>query len=72
MKEFVIKQTKIDAFEIEYVSEIELTKSQILNIEKAIEKYLENELNFTFSRKEKLERNKSGKLKQFVSFLEEN
>ncbi len=72
VKEFVIKQTKIDAFEIEYVSEIELTERQILNIEKAIEKYLENGLNFTFSRKEKLERSKSGKLKQFVSFLEEN
>ena len=70
VKEFVIKQTKIDAFEIEYVSEIELTKSQILNIEKAIEKYLENGLNFTFYRKEKLVRSKSGKLKQFVSFLE--
>ncbi len=70
VKEFVIKQTKIDAFEIEYVSEIELTERQILNIEKAIEKYLENGLNFTFSRKEKLERSKSGKLKQFVSFLE--
>ena len=72
VKEFVIKQTKIDAFEIEYVSEIELTESQILNIEKAIEKYLENGLNFAFYRKEKLERSKSGKLKQFVSFLEEN
>jgi phenylacetate-CoA ligase len=72
VKEFVIKQTKIDAFEIEYVSEIELTESQILNIKKAIEKYLENGLNFAFSRKEKLERSKSGKLKQFVSFLEEN
>lgn len=72
VKEFVIKQTKIDAFEIEYVSEIELTERQILNIEKAIEKYLENGLNFAFYRKEKLERSKSGKLKQFVSFLEEN
>ena len=70
VKEFVIKQTKIDAFEIEYVSEIELTKSQILNVEKAIEKYLENGLNFTFYRKEKLVRGKSGKLKQFISFLE--
>ena len=69
VKEFVIKQTKIDTFEIEYVSEIELTKNQILTIEKAITTYLENGLNFTFIRKEKLIRSKSGKLKQFVSMM---
>ena len=69
VKEFVVKQTKIDTFEIEYVSELELTKNQIQNIEKAIEQYLESGLHFTFSRKEKLERTKSGKLKQFVSLV---
>lgn len=69
VKEFVIKQTKIDAFEIEYVSVSELTKNQIQNIEKAITTYLENGLHFTFKRKEKLERSKSGKLKQFVSLV---
>jgi phenylacetate-CoA ligase len=70
VKEFVIKQTKIDTFEIEYVSQNELTESQIQTIKKAIETYLENGLHFTFSRKEKLERSKSGKLKQFVSMME--
>ncbi|SFA97332.1 phenylacetate-CoA ligase [Flavobacterium swingsii] len=69
VKEFVIKQTKIDTFEVEYVSEKELTESQILNIEKAITTYLENNLSFTFIRKDKLERSKSGKLKQFVSLI---
>jgi phenylacetate-CoA ligase len=69
VKEFVIKQTKIDTFEVEYVSENALTESQILNIEKAITTYLERGLNFTFTRKEKLERGKSGKLKQFVSLI---
>ena len=69
VKEFVVKQTKIDTFEIEYVSELELTKNQTQTIEKAIEKYLESGLTFTFSRKEKLERSKSGKLKQFVSLV---
>ena len=69
VKEFVIKQTKIDTFNIEYISELKLTENQILNIEKAIEKYLETGLIFTFSRKQKLERNKSGKLKQFVSLV---
>jgi phenylacetate-CoA ligase len=69
VKEFVIKQTKIDTFGIEYVSEMELTNIQIQQIEKAIATYLENGLTFSFTRKEKLERNKSGKLKQFVSLV---
>ena len=69
VKEFVIKQTKINTFEIDYVSQKELTENQIQNIKKAITKYLETGLTFTFKRKEKLERNKSGKLKQFVSLL---
>ena len=69
VKEFVIKQTKIDAFHIEYVSATELNLSQIQKIEAAITLYLEKGLVFTFSRKEKLERGKSGKLKQFVSLL---
>ncbi|RKS94835.1 phenylacetate-CoA ligase [Flavobacterium limicola] len=69
VKEFVIRQTKIDTFEIEYVSETELNLAQIEKIEKAIALYLENDLVFIFNKKEKLERNKSGKLKQFVSFV---
>lgn len=69
VKEFVIKQIKIDTFNIEYVSEFELSKVQIQQIEKAITTYLENGLTFSFIRKEKLERSKSGKLKQFVSLI---
>ena len=69
VKEFVIKQTKIDTFDIEYVSELELAHVQIQQIEKAITTYLESGLTFTFTRKEKLERSKSGKLKQFVSLV---
>lgn len=69
VKEFVIKQTKIDTFDIEYVSEKALTLDQIKDIEKAITTYLEKGLTFNFLRKETLERSKSGKLKQFVSLL---
>ena len=69
VKEFVIKQTKIDTFEVDYVSQKELTENQIQNIKKAITTYLENGLTFKFNRKEILERSKSGKLKQFVSML---
>ena len=69
VKEFVIKQTKIDTFDIEYVSTVALTEIQIQQIEKAITTYLEKGLSFSFTRKEKLERSTSGKLKQFVSLV---
>ncbi|WP_130734795.1 phenylacetate--CoA ligase family protein [Flavobacterium sp. J27] len=69
VKEFIIRQTKIDTFEIDYVSTYELTTSQIEEIEKAISKYLEPNLNFSYHRKAFLPRNKRGKLKQFVSNL---
>jgi len=69
VKEFIIKQTKIDTFEIEYVSETELNLEQIKKIEEAISLYLESGLNFTFIRKEKLERTNRGKLKQFKSMV---
>nr|WP_294931655.1 phenylacetate--CoA ligase family protein [uncultured Flavobacterium sp.] len=69
VKEFIIKQTKSDTFEIEYVSEKELDSEQIQKIEEAISLYLEPNLNFTFTRKNILERTNRGKLKQFKSFL---
>lgn len=69
VKEFIVRQTKIDTFEIDYVSSFELTSHQIEEIGKAIAKYLEPGLQFTYNRKEVLERTKSGKLKQFKSLL---
>ena len=69
VKEFVIKQTKIDTFEVEYVRETELNLVQIQKIENAIEIYLEPNLNFTFIQKNTLERSARGKLKQFVTFI---
>lgn len=69
VKEFIIKQTKIDTFEIDYVSETELTSVQINKIKQAIDLYLESGLHFTFNRKESLQRTTRGKLKQFQSLL---
>ena len=69
VKEFIIRQTKTDTFEIDYVSNFELTPQQIVEIEKAISKYLEPNLKFTYHRKEMLQRSKRGKLKQFESLL---
>jgi phenylacetate-CoA ligase len=71
VKEFIIKQTKPDTFEIEYVSATKLNLEQIKKIEEAITLYLEKGLVFTFIKKEKLERSISGKLKQFVSLIKE-
>lgn len=69
VKEFIIKQTKIDTFEIEYVSDVELNSAQIQKIEEAITLYLEPNLKFSFIRKKALERSNRGKLKQFKSYL---
>ncbi|HEU4791467.1 MAG TPA: phenylacetate--CoA ligase family protein [Flavobacterium sp.] len=69
VKEFVIKQTQIDRFEIEYISDSELDGEQIEKINKAVTLYLEPNLHFTFVRKRALERSNRGKLKQFTSFL---
>lgn len=70
VKEFVIEQTKIDAFKIVYVSEKELNHKEIDKIERALNDYLENNLTLTFERVAVLNRNKRGKLKQFISKLE--
>lgn len=69
VKEFIILQTKIDYFTIEYVSTTELDLVQIQKIEDAVALYLEPGLHFLFSRKETLARTNRGKLKQFKSLL---
>lgn len=69
VKEFIILQTKINAFTIEYVSDFPLTEVQIQKIENAITLYLEPNLQFVFTRKECLARTNRGKLKQFKSLL---
>ncbi|CAM2856013.1 phenylacetate--CoA ligase family protein [Flavobacterium frigoris] len=69
VKEFTIKQTKMDCFEIEYVSETELNMEEITKIENAIALYLEPNLNFSFIRKNTLERSNRGKLKQFTAMV---
>lgn len=69
VKEFIIRQTKLDSFEIEYVSSETLSSEQIMKIEKAIATYLEPGLQFTYHRKEVLERTKRGKLRQFQAML---
>lgn len=69
VKEFVITQTKLDTFEIDYTSSHELSAKEIAEIERVLSQFLESNLKYIFSRKEKIERSKSGKLKQFKSLI---
>jgi phenylacetate-CoA ligase len=69
VKEFTIKQTQTGVFEVNYVSETELSLVQIKKIKEAIVLYLEPNLKFNFIRKTSLKRTKRGKLKQFKSMV---
>ena len=69
VKEFVIEQLQKDTFKIIYVSALPLSEDKIKMITKEMIQYLEDGLTILFERKERLERSKSGKLKQFSSLL---
>ena len=69
IKEFVITQTGIETFMIEYVSEKEFTPVQIQKILAAIETFVGKNLKVSFERKTVLQRNKSRKLKLFTSLI---
>jgi phenylacetate-CoA ligase len=72
VKEFVIKQTKIDTFEIIYVANNTFTSQEKEKITSVFNTYLEPNLTYIFIKKEKIERTSSGKLKQFVSLVDHN
>jgi phenylacetate-CoA ligase len=69
IKEFLIVQTNLDKFKIEYVSEAALTANQIQKILSAIETFVGKNLQVEFEKMSILKRNKSGKLKQFTSLV---
>ena len=69
VSEFIIEQSELDAFKIKYVSKIALSNDEKEKISKAMIQYLEPEISITFDRVAKLDRSKSGKLKQFTSFI---
>ncbi|WP_369806612.1 phenylacetate--CoA ligase family protein [Lacinutrix sp. Bg11-31] len=70
IKEFMLEQFKLDTFKMSYVAEDVLTEVQKLAIKKALDNYLEPGLTVSFERKVSLERAKSGKVKQFISYVE--
>jgi len=69
IKEFLIVQTDLDKFKIEYVSENPFSASQIQKILSAIETFVGKNLYVEFEKMPILKRNKSGKLKQFTSII---
>lgn len=69
VKEFVIEQHTKSQFKIKYTSDKTLSSDNIKQILKDIETYLEKGLSVEFEKLDYIERSKSGKLKQFKSFL---
>lgn len=65
--EFVVRQTKLDTFEIDYVGEEMLSQKRTQEIQQALDKYLEPGLHIIFNKFDTIKRQKSGKLKQFTS-----
>ena len=72
VKEFVITQSKKGKFEIDYVSETELSEEKKGFIIKEIHTYLEEGLHIDFNRKDIIPRSEGGKLKQFKSLIKTN
>lgn len=69
LKEFIIRQTDIDTFEFDVVSDAPLDTQDIKELKKTAEEYLEPELNIIVHQVERIERPSSGKIKHFYSEL---
>ena len=69
VKEFIIEQLEKHLFKIIYVSSNLLSEDKKQTIITEMENYLEKGLTITFERQDRLKRSKSGKLKQFTSFV---
>ena len=67
VKEFIVEQIEIDTFKIDYVATEALSQPQQKTVQLAVDKYLEPNLNLIFEQKTVLQREVSGKLKQFRS-----
>ena len=72
VKEFVIEQLELDRFKVIYVSPEALSEDKKNRIIREMETYLEKGLHIKFERQDHLVRSKSGKLKQFRSYIKQN
>jgi phenylacetate-CoA ligase len=69
LKEFIIKQTAINEFIFEVVSDNDLSEDVLKEIKLKAALYLENGLNIKIIRKEYIDRPTSGKIKHFYSLI---
>jgi phenylacetate-CoA ligase len=69
LREFIIRQTEINKFVFEVVSDDDLSEKDKNLIQKKMDIYLEPGLSFVIKRVEKIERTKAGKMKHFHSSL---
>ena len=70
LKEFIVKQTQLEKFELIYVADFELSDKVKSAIISSMAEYLESGLSCDFIKVEQITRTKAGKLKHFVSELE--
>jgi phenylacetate-CoA ligase len=70
LKEFIIRQTALDTFVFELVSERELNDNEIQGIQEKMDLYLEPGLKLEIRRVSEIQRPPSGKIKHFYSELD--
>lgn len=69
VREFIVRQTKLDTFIFDIVSDRDLTSKEIVSLQKQLNEYLESGLTLIINRVEKIDRPVSGKIKHFYSQL---
>ena len=67
IKEYIIRQTKIDEFIFDIVTDFPITSELRNEIELKMEQYLEPNLRIIIKRVEKIRKTRSGKIKHFIS-----
>ncbi len=71
LKEFIIRQTELDSFEFDIVSDRPLTDKESIDIQQKMDEYLEPGLKLRINKVDKILRPASGKIKHFYSELTE-
>ena len=71
LKEFIIRQTALDTFEFDVVSDKPLGAKDIEELKKTAEEYLEPGLRIVVNQVDRIERPASGKIKHFYSELKD-
>lgn len=67
VREFIVRQTAIDTFEFDIVSDRDLNDQEVAFLKQQLDDYLEPNLTLLINRVEKINRPNSGKIKHFYS-----